>query len=40
MIILFKSYLKGRNEFNMYNEETQFIFQRNTLFGIMLMPAS
>lgn len=40
--LLLKTYLKCTcsNKFNMNNEETQFIFQVNTLFGMMLMPAS
>lgn len=34
-----KTYLKGSNKLNMNNEETKFIFQGNTLFGMMLTPA-
>lgn len=34
-----KTYLKGSNKFNMNNEETKFIFQENTFFGMMLIPA-
>lgn len=39
MMLLLKTYLKGSNKFNMNNKETQFIFQGNTLFGMMLIPA-
>lgn len=35
-----KIFIKGSNKFNMNNEETQFIFQVNTLFGMVLTPAS